>query len=713
MADARIRKARRLISAGLAVIVIGTLASSTVIALRLRRAALAQAQDVVAMHSRAFEDHLTLSLQAVDITIKGIALGQARGVASAGSSALFDILRNAPHLRSVSVLDGEGRIAASSNPANVGLRVATADYFPPESANTAQLRIGATVPARDFVDAATTPARAGHANGYIPILRKLAGPDGSITVLVAINADYFLNHFNRELESSSGRISLTRYDGLTLLSNAPAVEAADAWPALTARLEQREFDVFDHRSAAGVDYITAYHASSLYPFAVTVQLERSRALAGWIHETRTMAAVILPLIAATILLGYFYYRRQRLYIKQDVAGRRMRRLAESVFEASHDAVLLTDARGCLLSVNRAFTRINGYAAEEVLGRNPSFLIEGGQTRRFQAELSRALAMDGFWQSEVVNRRSDGTHYAALLSVTAVRDAEGALLHYVATCSDISQRKEYEQELVAARDRAEAGARAKAAFLAAMSHEIRTPMNGIMGMTQLAMMSTSPEKINRFLTVAKASADSLMIILNDILDFSKAEAGRLVLEKRPFSPAKAVTDVADLFSARAAEKGIELKRDLGGNLPSQIIGDEVRVRQILTNLVSNAIKFTEAGYTAISVDLAADGTALLYRVEDTGIGVPADLQNYIFAPFAQADDSVSRKYGGTGLGLAICKQLADLMGASLAVQSAPGTGSCFTFRVPFSPTLPAQQPAGTAPESAARQRGRRQIPMEAS
>jgi len=709
MSDRRLFRTKSILVASLAIIVIGTLAASVLIAARLRHEALDRAYDAAAMHSRAFEDHLTLSLQAVDITIKGVALSQLPQ--GGGSAALFDILRNAPHLRSVSLLDGGNRVFASSNPANVGLVLDIAAYFPPARENTEQLRIGAPVAARDLANtAARETAGAGPVNGYIPVLRTLAGRDGPVVVLAALNADYFLNHFSQELEAIGGRVRLVRYDGLPLLSNTPAAEPADSWPALAARLESREFDAFDHASAAGTHYVTAYHASRLYPFAVAVQLARDEALARWLRETRIVAAMVLPLLAAIVLLGVIFYRRQRHFIAQDIANGRARRLAASVFESSHDAVLLTDPQANLLVVNRAFTEMNGYTAAEVVGRNPRLLSSGAQEPAFFAEMWRAINDAGFWQGEVVNQRKDGTRYDALLSITPVRDAGGALLHYVGTCSDISGRKAHEQQLIDARDRAEAGARAKAAFLAAMSHEIRTPMNGIIGMTELALMTSAPEKIRRYLTVAKSSADSLMIILNDILDFSKAEAGRLTLERRPFDPAAVVAEVADLFAGAALGKGIELKRVIGAGLPARIEGDEVRVRQILTNLLSNAIKFTEHGHAAIGLALAPDGAALEFSVADTGIGVAADLREYIFAPFAQADASTTRKYGGTGLGLAVCKQLADLMRGRLSVESAPGLGSRFIFFLPLegvpegAARVAAEADLGAAGVDAARQAG---------
>ena len=392
--------------------------------------------------------------------------------------------------------------------------------------------------------------------------------------------------------------------------------------------------------------------------------------------------MVLPLLLATVILAVFVYRRQLQSLDRETANERERRIAASVFDASSDSILITDPQARIIAVNAAFSRLNGYAAEEVLGRNPRLLSSGRQTSDFYAHLWRTVEADSVWQGEMVNRRKDGSDYDALLTVTAVRGSDGTLLHYVGTATDISQRKQHEKELIGARNRAEAGARAKAAFLATMSHEIRTPMNGILGMIQLSLMTSPSDKVREYLTIAKSSADSLLTILNDVLDFSKAEAGYITIEKRPYSPASLVAEVADLFAARAAEKGINLSHSANANLPDRVTGDETRLRQVLTNLLSNAIKFTDAGSAGISVALSEDRSAIIYSVVDTGIGIAPEIQSQVFEPFSQADDSITRKYGGTGLGLAICRQLADLMGGILKLESTPGSGSRFILRLPF-------------------------------
>lgn len=243
----------------------------------------------------------------------------------------------------------------------------------------------------------------------------------------------------------------------------------------------------------------------------------------------------------------------------------------------------------------------------------------------------------------------------------------------------------EEELVRAKESAEAAAMAKATFLAAMSHEIRTPMNGILGMTELALAEQPTEQVASYLEVVRSSGEMLMTVLNDILDYSKIDAGRMILERHPFDLIKAIKDTAHLFSAKCREKALELNLVVAPDVPARVIGDSTRLRQVLSNLLSNAVKFTSQGQVAVHVSLAPHETGrneLSFRIEDTGIGIAPEKLEGIFEPFVQAEDFTTRRYGGTGLGLAICRRIVRLMGGELTVRSAVGHGSVFVFSIPL-------------------------------
>ena len=399
-------------------------------------------------------------------------------------------------------------------------------------------------------------------------------------------------------------------------------------------------------------------------------------------------------------------------LQAEVALRKSEERIRSIIDTALDAIIGMDHRGYILDWNRRAETIFGWTREEAIGRELGETIIPPQYREAHRRGLQHFLRSGEGpvlnkRIEITGLRRDGMEFPIELAISPLKTATG--YEFNAFVQDISERKRAEEELRSAKESAEAANRTKSQFLANMSHEIRTPMNGVLGMIELMLATTLNVKQKRFAETVRQSGQNLLRIVNEILDFAKVEAGRLALERVDFHVYETIEEVIDLVAERAQSKGLTLACEIDERVPVMLKGDPGRLRQILINLIGNAIKFTERGEVVVRVQNegepqdtlhssegvllpSEDGTTsdtppvprccLRISVTDTGIGIPTHAQANIFEPFAQGDGSTTRKYGGTGLGLAIVKQLAEMMNGTVAVKSLPGRGSTFSFTAHF-------------------------------
>ncbi len=358
-----------------------------------------------------------------------------------------------------------------------------------------------------------------------------------------------------------------------------------------------------------------------------------------------------------------------------------------IIDTALDGVISIDAEGRITDWNQQAEKIFGWSRDEVLGRDlGSTIIPPHYQEAHQRGLANYLATG---EGRVLNKRieisamrSDGREFPVELAVSPLQI--GGQTSFSAFVRDITERKRAEEQLAEARDKALEASRMKSEFLANMSHEIRTPMNGVIGMASLVLDGELNGEQREYAETIHSSGEALLTIINDILDFSKIEAGKVTIEEIPFELEATVSAAADLLAGRAHEKGMDLVVRCEPRLPPALVGDPNRIRQVLTNLVGNAVKFTDSGHVLVEVRREDQGDDPLLRlsVTDTGVGIPQDKLDHIFEDFTQADASTTRKYGGTGLGLAISRRLAELMGGTVGVVSEVGKGSTFWFTVPL-------------------------------
>lgn len=365
-----------------------------------------------------------------------------------------------------------------------------------------------------------------------------------------------------------------------------------------------------------------------------------------------------------------------------------RALMRTLFDAIPDYIFYKTTDGLYCGANNAFCHFCGKTLEELVGKSDAQIFAQNpdeMANYIQADKQALLAAAPLRLEETVTSAQGETIDLETIKLPFT-NSQGKVAGLLGIARDITQRKIIEKELVEAREQAQAANRAKSEFIANMSHEIRTPMNGIMGLSHLALqINNTPPQLRNYLHKIDSSAKSLLRIINDILDYSKMEAGKMEMEVAPFQLEMVLENCTQPLMPAINSKGTELVIDIAPKTPMSLVGDSVRLGQILLNLTNNAVKFTPAGSIIIAVsveDRTADTVCLRFSVTDTGIGIAPEYLEKLFESFTQADTSITRRYGGTGLGLAICKSLVQMMNGSITVQSEPGKGTSFVFTAVF-------------------------------
>ena len=409
-------------------------------------------------------------------------------------------------------------------------------------------------------------------------------------------------------------------------------------------------------------------------------------------------------IIGYLLIGTDNTARKLVEAEQKKLDQRLRDqqfYTRSLIESNIDALMTTDPSGIITDVNKQMEALTGCTRDELIGA--PFKSYFTDPERAEAGIKLVLSEKKVTDYELTACARDGKQTVVSYNATTFYDRGRTLQGVFAAARDVTERKRFEAELQQAKAVAESASQSKSDFLASMSHEIRTPMNAIIGIADLlAKTALSPEQ-NKYVQIFRRAGDNLLHLINDILDLSKVEASQLELERTGFSLHDLLEKVTEMVAVRAHDKGLSLVCEIAPNMPTDLIGDPTRLRQVLLNLLGNAIKFTEFGEVALRVTPDGDSSVigtLRFTISDTGVGIPSEKLEAVFERFTQADSSTTRRFGGSGLGLTISKRLVELMGGRIWVASVVGKGSAFSFAVPLEiwagATRRAAMPVGTGP-----------------
>ncbi|MCS6896657.1 MAG: response regulator [Nitrospira sp.] len=600
----------------------------------------------------------------------------------------------------IAVLDVTGRIIAATNPASIGQERGDQHWF--QSVRDAG-RIMAIEPRASqdsdgaIVASLTAPIK-GQAGEFLGVVTSRIAlailEDCFARTVTALQAQWGSNvRIEYQFIDQAGEIiadSPFREEGVVNLKKmgVPSARLFDSAPPgfVEERHLRRQVDVVTgFAMTKGIEEIGAFR------WGVLVRVDRDDLVAPVRETVRTIGLVSIAMILPIAGVLLWSVRRMQKSREAAIEERERAQDAEHKFqyliESAPDAILITDKDSRIVMVNRQAERLFGFTLDDLRGHPIELLVPERLRARHRTHHARQpMTLEGEPRSgefDSVGRRRNGAEFPVEVRLSHAELSEG--LFMIAIIRDMTRQRRAERELLAAKEAAEAAARAKSDFLATMSHEIRTPMNGVIGMTDLLLDTELTDEQREYAETVRNCGRHLLAIIDDILDFSKGEAGKLTLDVIDFDLRTATEEVVTLLAERAADKGLNLACLFHADVPVMLQGDPGKLRQILFNLVGNAIKFTERGEVVVTVKLVqhvgAEAT-VRFEVSDTGVGIDENTRDRQFQPFVQADSSTTRKYGGTGLGLAICRQLVKLMGGQIGVESQTGEGSTFWFTVPF-------------------------------
>jgi signal transduction histidine kinase/HPt (histidine-containing phosphotransfer) domain-containing protein/ActR/RegA family two-component response regulator len=624
--------------------------------------------------THAFEENIRRTVEAIDTTIRAARVARMR------DPTRFDLLeweRDSGLTRELTlqlaIADRTGEIVLSNlqGPKAVKATIADREHF----------RIPRDTPGDDLFISRPVLGRVSH-RWSVQFVRKLYDADGAFDGVIVASLDpAFLSRFYKSLDVGQGALLLLGRDGIVRSSAPEAVAGLSSdlsgTAIMTGSLSAQHGTVRLNETPDGIDRIFSWRRVDPYGLVAAVGLSTADTLEEYRQDLHGCIAIGAGLTLVTLFISAVLGRHRRDVMQS-------REMLRAAVDNISQGLMVVDAQRCVPVMNERaaeLLELPPHLTDPGVGFDALLqwqMAEGEFAGDEATGVRQLVASGGIESGTSVYRRTRGNGTVLEIRTKVVETGLA-----VRTFTDITEQEHAARDLAAARDAAEAAARARSEFLAVMSHEIRTPLNGVIGVAGLLEDMELGQAQRDYVRVIRESGDHLLELINDILDFSRLEAERVELEDVVFDPRAMMQGVVGMFLTQAQRKGLQLTAVADETVPPAVRGDPARLRQVLLNLVGNAVKFTDSGWIALTMaHEAADGdrVRLMFSVADSGIGIIPEAVDRMFQEFTQMDGSISRRFGGSGLGLAICRRLVELMGGTIAVESDPGEGSMFRFDV---------------------------------